>query len=77
MKSMFMKLGGRKSSSLPLNRSFDEKIFNSTIDLLEVFVKKGGDPSFGAEAPGKDVDAVVTNVFSGELLESALSWLML
>ena len=71
MKTMFMKLGGRKSrEQLQPNakRPFDEKIFTATLDLLEVFVKKSGvDTSFGNvfEAPAKDIDSVVSSVFNG------------
>ena len=69
---MLMKLGGRKSRDQVLkdgNHPFDEKTFNATVDLLEVFTKKvTSDNSFGVvlEAPAKDVDAVVTNVFNGK-----------
>ena len=72
MKSMLMKLGGRKSrDQFPKdgNHPFDEKTFNATVDLLEVFAKKSAnDISFGAfaDASTKDVDAIVTNIFNGE-----------
>lgn len=70
MKTMFMKLGGRKSRELQSNikRPFDEKIFTATLDLLEIFAKKSGvDSSFGnlLEAPAKDIDSVVSSVFNG------------
>lgn len=69
---MLMKLGGRKNrDQLPSDGSyqFDEKMFNATVDLLEVFTKKSAsDTSFGTalEAPAKDIDAIVINVFIGD-----------
>lgn len=72
MKSMFMKLGGRKNrGQLPADGShpFDERTFNATVDLLEVFTKKAAtDTSFGTafEAPMKDIDAIVMNICNGD-----------
>ena len=69
---MLMKLGGRKNrDNLPSDGShqFDERTFNATIDLLEVFTKKSAsDTSFGTafEAPVKDIDAIVINVLNGD-----------
>ena len=72
MKTMFLKLGGRKSREhmQPSRiRELDEKTFTATVDLLEVFTKKSStDTSFGTsfEAPAKDIDSVVSSVFNGE-----------
>jgi hypothetical protein len=72
MKTMFMKLGGRKSreqSQPNVNRSFDEKTFTATVDLLEIFTKKAAtDGTFGnvCEAPAKDIDSVISSVFNGK-----------
>jgi hypothetical protein len=72
MKTMFMKLGGRKSREQlqpNVNRSFDEKTFTATVDLLEIFTKKAAtDGTFGnvCEAPAKDIDSVISSVFNGK-----------
>jgi hypothetical protein len=72
MKTMFMKLGGRKSREQlqpNVNRPFDEKTFTATVDLLEIFTKKAAtDGTFGnvCEAPAKDIDSVISSVFNGK-----------
>jgi hypothetical protein len=70
MKSMFMKLGGRKSKDQQGFRSVDEKICSASIDILEVFVKKAaGDQLFGStwEAPQRDIELIVNSVYEGKL----------